>query len=216
MNGKRLAAEPRELVGKNNNNRLRAEGFIPAVVYSHGKSEAIKIKNKDFFNLFKGTISESIIFSIDIAGKNDNDMAFIKDAQIDPVSGAILHLDLFKVTKGEKIKTNIPIELVGTPIGLKSGGVFIHGEREIFVQCLPAHLPEKIIVDISKMEMGELITVGELEISDDVEILTTLENIVAAVDQPRAIEEPEEELEEETGEETTEEDETAAEAVEEK
>lgn len=216
MNGKHLAAEPRELIGKNNNNRLRADGFIPAIVYSHGKSESIKIKNKDFFALFKGNISESIIFNIDIAGKTDDDMAFIKDFQLDPVSGAILHLDLFKVTKGEKIKTNIPIELVGTPIGLKAGGIFIHGEREIFVQCMPRHLPEKIIVDISKMEMGDLITVSDLEISEDVEILTTLENIVAAVDLPRAEEEPEEEVSEETDEEAGEEGETDTEAVEEK
>lgn len=206
MNGKNLTAEPRELTGKNNNNRLRADGYIPAVVYSHGESEAIKIKEKDFFNLFKGNISESIIFNIDIAGKSNDDMAFIKDYQKDPVTGEIIHLDLFKVTRGEKIKTNIPVELIGTPVGIKMGGVFKHGEREIHVQCLPRHLPEKIEVDVTDLKPGDAIVVSDLKISEDVEILTTPENIIAAVYRPRATssEEPEEAVEEaseETGEE---------------
>jgi large subunit ribosomal protein L25 len=202
MNGKNLTAEPRELKGKNNNNRLRVDGYIPAVIYSHGESEAIKIKEKDFFNLFKGNISESIIFNIDIAGKNNDDMAFIKDYQEDPVTGDIIHLDLFKVTRGEKIKTNIPVELIGTPVGIKMGGVFKHGEREIHVQCLPKYLPEKIEVDVTDLKPGDAIVVSDLKISDDVEILTTPENIIAAVYRPRAIasEEPEEAAEETTEE----------------
>ncbi len=206
MNGKNLTAEPRELTGKNNNNRLRADGYIPAVVYSHGESEAIKIKEKDFFNLFKGNISESIIFNIDIAGKSNDDMAFIKDYQQDPVTGEIIHIDLFKVTKGEKIKTNIPVELIGTPVGIKMGGVFKHGEREIHVQCLPRHLPEKIEVDVTELKPGDAIVVSDLKISEDVEILTTPENVIAAVYRPRATaseeeEESVEEVAEETGEE---------------
>lgn len=211
MNGKHLIAESRETIGKNNNNRLRADGFIPAVLYSHGQSESIKIKEKDFNTLFKGNISESIIFTINIAGKKEEDMAFVKDFQINPVTGSILHLDLFKVTKGEKIKTNIPVELIGTPIGIKMGGIFIHGEREIFVQCMPRHLPEKIEVDISALNVGDSITVSDLIVSDDVEVLTTPENVIAAVDRPRA----ETAEEEAASEETSEESETAAEAVEE-
>ena len=201
MNGKNLTAEPRELTGKNNNNRLRADGYIPAVVYSHGESEAIKIKEKDFFNLFKGNISESIIFNIDIAGKSNDDMAFIKDYQQDPVTGEIIHIDLFKVTKGEKIKTNIPVELIGTPVGIKMGGVFKHGEREIHVQCLPRHLPEKIEVDVTELKPGDAIVVSDLKISEDVEILTTPENGIAAVYRPRATSTDEVEEAEEAAEE---------------
>jgi len=204
MNGKQLIAEPRELTGKNNNNRLRADGYIPAVLYSHGNSEPVKVKGKDFAKLFKGGISESIIFNIDIAGKSEGeDMAFIKDFQRDPVTGDIIHLDFFKVTKGEKIKTNIPIELIGTPIGIKMGGIFKHGERELFVQCMPRHLPEKIEVDISGLQPGELIHVSQITISDDVEILSNPENIVAAVDRPRAVAD-EAEIDSESTEETTE------------
>ena len=206
MNGKNLTAEPRDLKGKNNNNRLRADGYIPAVVYSHGESEAIKIKEKDFFNLFKGNISESIIFNIDIAGKTSDDMAFIKDFQKDPVTGEIIHLDLFKVTRGEKIKTNIPVELIGTPVGIKMGGVFKHGERELHVQCLPRHLPEKIEVDVTALKPGDAIVVSDLKISEEIEILTTPENIIAAVYRPRATSSDEpEEVTEETAEETSEE-----------
>jgi len=187
MNGKHLIAEPRELTGKNNNNRLRADGYIPAVLYSHGRSEAVKVKEKDFSNLFKGGISESVIFSLDIAGKTPGeDMAFIKDFQRDPVTGAVIHLDFFKVTRGEKIKTNIPVVLTGTPVGIKMGGIFKHGERELFVQCMPRHLPEKIEVDISGLKPGDSIHVGQLKVSDDIEILSNPDNIIAAVNRPRA------------------------------
>lgn len=190
MNGKLLNAELRTETGKNSCNRLRVEGYIPAVVYSHGKSDVLKIKEKDFSLLFKGHISESVIFDLHIQGKNEGDlMAFVKDFQADPVTGRILHLDLFKVTKGEKIKTHVPVELIGTPIGLKQGGILEHGDREIFVHCAPAFLPEKITVDISQLSVGESVHVSDIKLSDEIEILTSGNSLVAAVERPRTAEE---------------------------
>lgn len=190
MNGKLLKAELRTETGKNSCNRLRVEGYIPAVVYSHGKSDVLKINEKEFSNLFKGHISESVIFDLHIEGKSEGDlMAFVKDYQADPVTGRILHLDLFRVTKGEKIKTHVHIELVGTPKGLKMGGILEHGERELFVHCAPADLPEKITVDISELELGDSIHVSDIKVSDKIEILTSANSIIAAVEKPRTAEE---------------------------
>lgn len=190
MNGKLLNAELRTVKGKNSCNRLRVEGYIPAVVYSHGKSEVIKVKEKDFSTLFKGHISESIIFELRIEGKEEGDMmAFVKDFQADPVTGRVLHLDFFKVTKGEKIKTRVPVELVGAPAGLKLGGMLEHGEREIFVHCRPGVLPEKITIDISELGLGESIRVSDIKISDEIEILTSGNSLIASVERPRTVEE---------------------------
>lgn len=190
MNGKLLNAELRTETGKNSCNRLRVEGYIPAVVYSHGKSEVLKINEKEFSNLFKGQISESVIFELHIKGNSEGDiMAFVKDYQADPVTGRILHLDLFRVTKGEKIKTHVPIELIGSPKGLKMGGILEHGEREIYVHCRPGILPEKITVDISELGLGESIHVSDIEVNEEVEILTNGNSIVAAVEKPRTAEE---------------------------
>lgn len=190
MNGKLLNAELRTVTGKNSCNRLRVEGYIPAVVYSHGKSDVIKIKEKEFSLLFKGHISESVIFDLHIEGKNEGDlMAFVKDFQADPVTGRIYHLDLFKVTKGEKIKTHVPVELIGTPIGLKQGGILEHGERELFVHCAPALLPEKITVNISELGVGDSVHVSDIKLGDEIEILTSSNSLVASVERPRTVEE---------------------------
>lgn len=204
MSVKTLTAESRTAIGKNNNNRLRNDGFIPAVVYSHGKSEAIKIQEKDFLTLFKGHISESVIFDLKIAGEEDL-MAYVKDFQRHPVTSRILHLDLFKVTKGELIKTNVPIELVGIPVGLKMGGIQKLGEREVLIQCFPRNLPEKITIDITKMVPGDTIHVSDIVHGEEYEILTTANNVIIAVDKPRLVTEEEEtdatEQEENTGKE---------------
>ena len=191
MSAKTLTAVARDKSGKNNCNRLRMEGFIPAVVYSHGKSEAIKIQEKEFLTLFKGHISESVIFDLHVAGEPDL-MAFVKDFQRDPVSGRILHLDLFKVTKSEKIKTHVPIELVGTPAGLKLGGVLKQVERELMIQCLPGDLPEKITIDISNLLTGDAIHVGDIVHGTEFEIMTSAINVVVAVERPKAVAEEEE------------------------
>ncbi len=185
MSAKSLTAVARTATGKNNNNRLRVEGFIPAVVYSHGKSEAIKIQEKEFSTLFKGHISESVIFDLHMDGHTDI-MAFVKDFQRDPVTSKILHLDLFKVTKSEKIKTHVPVELTGTPAGIKMGGILKYGERELMIHCLPNNLPAKITIDISKMVPGDTIHVSDIVHGEEYEILTTANNVVVAVEKPKA------------------------------
>jgi len=188
MSAKSLTAVARNSTGKNNNNRLRSEGFIPAVVYSHGKTESIKVKEKELQNLFKGHILESVIFDLHIDGQQDI-MAFVKSFQKDPVTGKILHLDLFKVTKTEKIKTHVPIELIGTPAGLKMGGILQHGERELAIQCLPGDLPEKITIDISDLVPGDAIHVSDVKLNDKIEVLTTAENIIVSVEKAKVVEE---------------------------
>jgi large subunit ribosomal protein L25 len=185
MSAKSLTAVARDSRGKNSNNRLRNEGFIPAVVYSHGKSESIKVKEKELQNLFKGHILASVIFDLHIEGQQDI-MAFVKSFQKDPITGKILHLDLFRVTKSEKIKTHVPIELIGSPVGLKMGGVFKHGERELLIQCLPGDLPEKITIDISALLPGDVIHVSDVKHGDNIEILTIAENIIVAVEKTKA------------------------------
>jgi len=186
MNAKTLTAIARDNTGKNNCNRMRDEGFIPAIVYSHGKSEVIKIQEKEFTNLFKGHISESVIFDLHIAGEQDK-MAFVKDFQRHPITGKVLHLDLFKVTKSEKIKTHVPVELVGTPAGLKLGGILKFNEREVMIQCLPGDLPEKITIDVSQMVVGDAIHVRDIVHGPEFEIMTLGTNVVVAVEKPKAV-----------------------------
>ena len=201
-----LEAQIRSDYGKNKSRQIRNKGFIPAVIYSHGKTEAIQITNKSFKSLFKGHISESKIFTINIKDKKNDSklMAFVKSFQKHPVSDEIIHLDLFKITKGEKIQTVVPIEVVGSAKGVKMGGVLEKGEREIEVECLPKDLPEVIEVDISNLGIDQAIHAKDIELDEAITILTNPDTVIAAVHVARVAEEEETEEEEteEAGEET--------------
>lgn len=182
-----INAELRTETGKNANNRLRTAGFIPAVIYSHGKAEAIKINSKDFYGLFKNNISESVIFKVNIPGSSEwtDQMAFVKDFQSDPVKGNVTHVDLFKVTKGEKISTTVPIELTGTPKGVKMGGIIEITDRQIYVECLPKDLPETIEVDISHLDVGDVIHASDIKLPDSVKLTSNPDNVIATVQTQR-------------------------------
>jgi large subunit ribosomal protein L25 len=175
-----LAAQQRTTTGKNENNRLRAEGFIPGVVYTHGKSESVQVKKKEFASVFPGHISESVIINLDITGK-DKCQVIVKDYQTDPVSDEVIHLDFYKVTAGEKIKTMVPFETKGTAVGARLGGVFEVIDRFLHVECLPSELPEKIVVDISGLNIGQGIQVKDIKGPESMRILLNPEHIVAHV-----------------------------------
>ena len=184
MSAKTLIAESRDERGKNANRRLRAEGFIPAVLYSHGESEALKIQEKEFFKLFHGHISESVIFDVKISGGSEA-MAFVKTYQSNPVTDEVIHVDLYKVTKGEKIHTQVPLEIVGTPKGTKLGGLLEISEREIEVECLPQDLPEKLEVDVTELVIGQSIHAKDLDLGDAIKLRSNGDVVIAAVHETR-------------------------------
>ncbi len=197
MESKRLTVEPRTDMGKNASRRLRAGGFIPAVLYSHGETEAVQIQEKDFFKLFKGKISESVIFDLHSESKKDfgEKMAYVKDYQRDPVTNQILHLDLFKVTATEKIHTNVPVFFLGTSAGAKMGGILEVEAREVLVECLPRDLPEKIEIDVSKLNIGDAIHARDIDLGEKVRIMLNPEAAIVTVIIPKiaAVEEKVEE-----------------------
>jgi large subunit ribosomal protein L25 len=189
MQKRSLNAQLRSEKGKNECNRLRMDGYIPSIIYSHGTAEAIKIKKNDFTTLFKGHISESVIFTLHIEGKgkDDDQMAFIKDYQRNPRTGEISHLDLFKVTKDEKIHTVVPLEFTGTPKGTKIGGLVEISKHDIEVECLPADLPEKIVIDISDLDINDYIHAKTIKIQDSVTIMTNPETVIVGVYVPKVV-----------------------------
>ncbi len=188
MEQKNLSAEIRKETGKNENNRLRKAGFIPAVLYAHGKAETLKIPKKEFNKIFKGHISESVILNVNIAG-GTTEMAYIKDYQKEPVSGDISHLDLYKVFKDEKIRTKVEIHLSGVAKGLKMGGVLEVYDRFLEIECFPMDLPEKIEVDVTNLMLNETIHAEDLKLGEKIKILTSSKTMIAAVHEPKAVEE---------------------------
>lgn len=188
MEQKNLSAEKRTTTGKNENNRLRKAGFIPAILYAHGKAESLQVQKKEFNKIFKGHISESVILNVNIAG-GASELAFIKDFQKEPVTGEITHLDLYKVFKDEKIHTKVEIHLTGVAKGIKMGGVLEIYDRFLEIECFPMDLPEKIEVDVTNLELNDTIHAEDLKLSDKIKILAAPKTMIAAVHEPKTVEE---------------------------
>ena len=177
-----VKAEKRESGGKNVNRRLRAEGKIPVVVYGGGgESVAAVAELKDLAAILRTDAGVNTLFSLDIAGEGAGDVIF-QDRQVDPVRGRLIHADLRRIAKGEKMEMTVPIRLTGEAEGLKEeGAVLSQALREIKVLCEPANAPEAIDLDISSLAVGHSLHVSDLRVGPGIEIHESPETVVAAI-----------------------------------
>lgn len=177
-----VKAERRDTRGKNENRRLRVAGKIPMVVYGGGSTAlAATADLKDLAAIIRSDSGVNTVFSLDIEGEGINDVIF-QDRQIDPIRGRLVHVDLRRFSKGEKIEMTVQIRLIGHPESLnEEGAVLTQALREIKVMCEPAKTPESIEVDISEMAAGHAIHVSDLKVGEGIELLEAPETVVAAV-----------------------------------
>jgi len=160
-----LKARVREAEGTRAAHRLRDSGEVPAVLYGH-KREAVSlaVPAMELWHILHNATSEHIILTLDIEGPGEEDtMTLIREVQHHPVSGDILHVDFQRIAFGEKVRVGVPVNLVGTAIGVKEfGGILDHGVREIKVRTVPRSIPEAIDVDVSGLMIGQSIHVGDI------------------------------------------------------
>ncbi len=177
-----VKAEKRTETGKNINRRLRVAGKVPVVVYGGGsESLAASANLKDLAAILRSTTGANTVFTLDIDGEGLNDVIF-QDRQIHPVLGRLVHADLRRFAKGEKIEMTVPIHLIGEPESLKEeGAVMNQALREIKVLCEPANTPDSIDVDVSELTTEHAIHVSDLKIPDGVEISDLPETVVASI-----------------------------------
>ena len=177
-----VKAEKRDTRGKNENRRLRVDGKVPVVVYGGGsESLAATAYLKDLAAIIRTDSGVNTVFALDIDGEGVNDVIF-QDRQIHAVHGRLIHADLRRFAKGEKIEMTVPIHLIGTASGLKEeGAVLTQVMREIKVLCEPANTPDSIDVDITDMDAGHSIHVKDLKVGAGIEIHEDPEAVVAAI-----------------------------------
>jgi len=178
-----IKAEKREGAGgKNVNRRLRAEGKVPVVVYGGGtESVAAVAELKDLAAILRTDAGVNTVFSLDIAGQGAHDVIF-QDRQIDAVKGRLIHADLRRFAKGEKIEMTVPIHLIGEPEALnEEGAVLTQSLREIKVLCEPANTPDSIDVDVSEMTLDHAVHVSDLKVGEGIEIHEAPETVVASI-----------------------------------
>src|SRR6266536_2364833 len=154
--------------------KLRASGRIPAVIYGRqAPAQNLEVSAKEMGDLIHHSISENLL--VDLAVKDDarpKRLALVQEVQHHPLSGEVLHVDLHEVAENEKVTVNVPLETVGEAVGVKTGGgVLEHVLFKIKVRALPKDLPEQIIVDVTSLELGKSIHLGEIKAPEGVEIL---------------------------------------------
>src|SRR5215203_1992137 len=177
-----IKAEKRDERGKNTNRRLRAGGKVPVVVYGGGtENVAAAAELKDLAAILRTDAGVNSVFSLDIAGEGINDVIF-QDRQIHPVTGRLIHADLRRFARGEKIEMTVPIHLIGEPDALKEeGAVMTQALREIKVLCEPANTPDSIDVDVTGLTSDHAIHVSDLKVGAGIEIHEAPETVVAAI-----------------------------------
>lgn len=189
-----INATSREGVGKGPTRRLRMQGMIPVAVYGEGSQPvAVAVSAKDIANILRSDTGHNTIFKLAVPGASGAEPAtvIIKDWQVDPVRGRLLHADLLRLSMTTVTRVRVRIETMGEPIGVKmEGGILELQMRELDVECLPGDIPEDIEVDVSGLNIGDHVTVADLVFDrDKIKIFVDPHQIVAGVLAPRMIEE---------------------------
>lgn len=181
-----LTAQVREKAGKGVARSLRRNERVPAVLYSHGKSMSISMGNKEVTKVLSAEGGEHALISLKLEGGKDkaDRMALIKDYQVDPINGSLIHVDLMEVAMNEKVKIPVSVHITGSAIGVKEGGIFQYGLRTLEIECLPNQIPDAFNVDITALKVNESIHVRDIKLAEGVRILTDPDATVATIQPP--------------------------------
>ncbi len=179
-----VAATPRE--GKFNKNaarRVRVKGKIPAVVYGAAEPAiAIEVDPKQIQKILHSDTGHNSIFDLEINGSAARTKAMIVDWQYEPIKGTLMHIDLKRIALDKAMRVEVPIQLVGTAIGVKTqGGILDLVLREVEIECLPGDIPSHIDLDVTQMSIGDVLRVADLPHSDKLRFLTDEDTTVAHV-----------------------------------
>jgi len=182
-----VEAEARETFGKNAARRLRQTGRIPAVVYGGGgPTLSVAVDPKAIMRILRSEAGHNAIFTLQIPGKAPA-RVMLREWQWEPINGSLLHVDLVRIARDEKLRVRVPIRVTGEPQGVKiQGGVFEFILREVEVECLPDNIPEHITVDVTELTIGRQLRVSDLPVSESVKVLAEPGRVVAHVVAPKA------------------------------
>jgi large subunit ribosomal protein L25 len=189
----KLQVREREQIGSRTSRRLRAQGFVPGVLYGTGHTRAIVVPERDLRTAMTGPSGLHAILDVVVEGQAAVHPSILADYQQDPIRGTISHIDLREVRLDQTIHATVAIQLVGDPVGVKVGGMLSLVTRELHVEALPTDVPEHIEVDVTHLEVGDVLRLESMPAIDNVTILDDPhETVIATVSVPRGFAELEE------------------------
>ena len=186
-----LVVEVREATGKGAARRLRQAGRIPGVCYGRNTAPvSVSLDPKGLEHVLRTSASGfNTLFEVKGGGDFDGKPVLVRELQRDPVSGHLVHADLYMVDLQQRVHVSVPVHLEGSPEGVKMGGILDHTLREIEFECLPQSIPEEVRVDVSALEIGDSLHVRDLVLPEGATLLSDPELAVVLVATPAVEEE---------------------------
>ena len=185
MQQAKLEAQQRNTFGKQSARDLRKEGGVPAVLYGRAQDTLAIQVNARTFKQFLRTYGENVIINMEVEA-GDPETVIIKEIQRHPVDKqTLLHADFIRISLDEPVTSAVPVVIVGNPPGVQQGGVLEIPLRQVTLHCLPMQMPNDITIDVSQLEIGDSISVRDLTLDEEIDILDEPERPIAMVSQPR-------------------------------
>ena len=185
-----LKAAIRNHTGSGRLNQMRREGWLPSIMYGMGaENKNLKVDARTFNDLLLKSSSDNILVNLDIEGVGTS-LAFLQAIQHHPMSGLPIHADFRAIDENTEITAHVPLHLEGESVGVKgSGGSLEHTVHSLEIRCLPNDLPETLVADVTKLEVGDSLHIGDLVLPKGVRATHAADVVVAHVAKARVVEE---------------------------
>ena len=183
----KLSATRRTGTGRSAVRKIKKQGGVPAVVYGgKTKAEPLQVSKRDLSLLLSHASGENILVELEIEGEKASRLALMQEVQHAPVGGDILHVDFHAVSMDQMIQADVPLEPLGTAVGVKTfGGLLEQSLRALAIECLPGDLPDRITVDVSHLNIGDAVHVRDIQlpqgVTPKVQVDLTAFSVVAPV-----------------------------------
>ena len=178
--------------GKNSARRTRKTGMVPAVLYGGRKdSLALSVNGKQVSKILRSETGHNTIFTVRVA-EGSEEKAMMKDWQVDPLTGSLLHVDLLRIAMDVRMRVSVPVHTFGEAQGVKlQGGIFEMVTREVEIECLPSDIPEEFKVDVSPLMIGKQLRAGDIPLdAEKMKLVTDPQRVIAHVVTLKKEEEP--------------------------
>ena len=184
-----LKAAIRNRTGSGRLNQMRKEGWLPSVMYGLGKeNKNLKVDLRTFVDVLAHSTSENILVNLDIEGAGQS-LAFLQAVQHHSLTGAPIHADFRAIDENTEIVAHVPLRLEGEPVGVKNGGgVLEHNVHSMEIRCLPNDLPSLLHADVTSLEIGDSLHIGDLKLPTGVVATHAASVVVAHLGKPRVVE----------------------------
>jgi large subunit ribosomal protein L25 len=175
-----VAAEVRTSRGKNEAHRMRSAGKIPAVIYGAFKDPvAVSVNPREIAKITRSATGYNTIFNLEIAG-GETTPVMVVDQQLDPIRGTLLHADFKRIDLTKRIRVSVPVSTIGEAKGVKvQGGLLEVITRSIEIECLPNDIPEKFVVDVTELMIGQAKRASDVALTGSMKLVSSADTVIA-------------------------------------